>query len=110
MTTPVQSQKDDLESLGYMMVYFAQGKLPWQGLKASTSVEKDRLVMDKKMALSVEALCVGLPQEFTQYMWYVKSLKQGEKPADNTGSAIGQRHYMDLFIYIRYEQKHRLCR
>ena len=66
--TQVQSQKDDLESLGYVMVYFANGKLPWQGLKAPNSTDKDRLVMERKMALSVEALCEGLPQEFAQYM------------------------------------------
>ena len=78
--TPVQSQKDDLESLGYMMVSFAQGRLPWQGLKASTGIEKDQLVMEKKMALSAEALCHGLPTEFAEYMRYVKSLKQGGGP------------------------------
>ena len=79
-TTSVQSPKDDLESLGYMMVYFARGKLPWQGLKAANSAEKDRLVMQKKVALSTSALCDGLPHEFAEYMRYVNSLKQGEMP------------------------------
>ena len=62
------------------MVYFAQGKLPWQGLKAANSVEKDALVMEKKMALSASALCAGLPQEFTEFMQYVNSLEQGRSP------------------------------
>lgn len=78
--TTAQSPKDDLESLGYMLLYFIKGKLPWQGLKAHDGAEKERLVMEKKKSLTADQLCAGLPVEFAQYMQYVKSLRRGETP------------------------------
>ncbi|KAK1093103.1 casein kinase I [Friedmanniomyces endolithicus] len=76
----VQSPKDDLESLGYVLIYFLRGILPWQGLKAHNVEEKDRLVREKKETTSVEDLCSGLPPEFAEYMTTVKSLGLGSRP------------------------------
>jgi hypothetical protein len=56
-----QGRRDDLESLGYMLIYFNKGKLPWQGLKARTKQEKYDLIGKRKREISVEELCRGCP-------------------------------------------------
>ncbi|CCE65057.1 hypothetical protein TPHA_0J02370 [Tetrapisispora phaffii CBS 4417] len=75
-----QSRRDDLESLGYVFIYFCKGSLPWQGLKATTKKEKYGNILEKKLSVSVETLCQGLPQEFVEYLLYCKNLKFDQKP------------------------------
>ncbi len=58
-----QSRRDDLESLGYVLVYFVRGKLPWQGVQAQNKAEKYHKIMEKKMATPVEYLCADLPRK-----------------------------------------------
>lgn len=56
-----QSRRDDLESIGYMLIYFFKGKLPWQGLNTKDKEEKYRKIKEMKNELVVEEFCEGLP-------------------------------------------------
>lgn len=76
-----QSCRDDLESLGYVMMYFLRGNLPWQGLKAATKHQKYDKIHKKKLYTSISELCAGFPAEFTTYFQYCRSL-QYEDPID----------------------------
>lgn len=59
-----QSRRDDLESLGYVLMYFNLGSLPWQGLKAATKRQKYERISEKKMSTPIEVLCKGYPCRF----------------------------------------------
>lgn len=76
-----QSRRDDLESLGYILIYFLKGELPWMNLNGTTKEEKHKLIVTCKKSLTVEKLCEGLPQEFCEYMNYARNiLKFDEEP------------------------------
>lgn len=59
-----QSRRDDLESLGYVLMYFNLGSLPWQGLKAATKRQKYERISEKKMSTPIEVLCKGYPCKY----------------------------------------------
>ena len=59
-----QSRRDDLECLGFVLLYFLLGSLPWQGLRAKAKKEKYDMIKEKKVETSIEELCKGLPEEF----------------------------------------------
>ena len=78
-----QSRRDDLESIGYLIIYLIKRKLPWQGCYGSTKIEKYNKILEKKLSISSEILCKDLPIEFTIYLNYVKNLKYNERPDYN---------------------------
>ena len=52
-----QSRRDDMEGLGYVLLYFRRC-LPWQGKKTVDKISK------KKLNTTVDVLCKGQPAEF----------------------------------------------
>ncbi|KAH9286421.1 Casein kinase I isoform alpha [Echinococcus granulosus] len=75
-----QSRRDDLEALGYVLMYFSRGSLPWQGLKANNKRQKYERIRDKKIATPPEILCKGFPSEFSTYLNYCRNLRFEETP------------------------------
>lgn len=69
-----QSRRDDLEALGHVFMYFLRGGLPWQGLKAATNKQKYEKIGEKKQTTHIKELCDGFPDEFNQYLTYVRNL------------------------------------
>ena len=74
------SYRDDMESLGYLWIYLALGRLPWQGIRDCSGPEKIERIGQIKASTTAEQLCAGLPQEFVTYMSYVRSLRPFDMP------------------------------
>ncbi|CAD8168695.1 unnamed protein product [Paramecium octaurelia] len=69
-----QNRASDLESLGYLAIYFLKGSLPWMHIHAETPEEKIKLIGQKKMNTSIEELCFGLPKTFEDYFKYIQNI------------------------------------
>jgi serine/threonine protein kinase len=78
-----QSRRDDLESIGYCLIYFIKGELPWQGLKAKVLKERYSRIMETKIQTSIVNLCKNCPKELEVFMHYVRDLRFDEKPDYN---------------------------
>jgi len=75
-----QSRRDDLECLGFVLIYFMRGNLPWQGVRVVDKKEKYELIKSKKTDIPLETLCEGLPEEFVTYMRQCREMKFEERP------------------------------
>lgn len=74
----LQSRRDDLEALFYMLLYFYNGTLEWKHISNDSGdrVERNRLILKHKEQLKVEAI----PEVLRGYYLYVKQLTYDENP------------------------------
>ena len=75
-----QSRRDDLEAVGYVLMYFLRGKLPWQGLRVKNKEDRYHKIMEIKQETSPSLLCHGFPKEFKKYVEYTRNLEYEQDP------------------------------
>ena len=75
-----QSRRDDIEALGYIMVYFLKGSLPWQGMVINDPKKKYDKIKQLKCDIKLEVLCEGLPKECIKFIQYARDMKFEDRP------------------------------
>ena len=78
-----QSRRDDLEAIGYVLLYFLLGRLPWQGMLNKNKDERYKKIMEVKRDSDMHELCKNLPPEFEKYITYTRNLKYEQDPDYN---------------------------
>ena len=78
-----QSRRDDLESLGYLLLFFLLGRLPWQGYVSNSKEDKYYKITEIKKKTTAKELCENLPKQFEEYIIYTRNLKYEEIPKYN---------------------------
>ena len=100
-----QSRRDDLESAGYVLMYFLRGSLPWQGIPGKNKEERYKKILQKKEGTSAEELCKDFPEEFKEYIEYTRNMEYEEDPdyerlKDYFKNIIENRNENFDYIYI----------
>jgi casein kinase 1 epsilon len=93
-----QSRRDDLEALGYCLVYFLKGALPWMGLDARDRKQKYDRICEVKLGTPFEDLCEGQPVEFVMYFRALRELRFTDTP----DYALYRQWFRDLFVRNGY--------
>jgi serine/threonine protein kinase len=75
-----QSRRDDLEAIGYMLIYMLRGNLPWEGLKTKDREERNAMILERKVNNTIDSLVEGYPKVFGEFLRTARNLKFEENP------------------------------
>ncbi|CAG2176291.1 unnamed protein product [Oppiella nova] len=77
-----RSRRDDMESLGYCIVFMAKGSLPWMSRKHRNlmSTKTIREIGTAMKETSLEELCAGLSPRFVQYFQIISHYEFEDEP------------------------------
>ena len=89
-----------MEAVGYVLLYFLRGRLPWQGIPVKNKEERYRKIMEKKIETFASELCQGFPMQFAQYINYTRNLKSEEDP--------NYSYLKDLFVSTLNDMGHKI--
>lgn len=96
-----QARRDDLESVALILIYFAAGGLPWQGVRCISKLQKYEQIKKMKMETPVHDLCkdVSCPHPFMQLLNYARDLEFTQCP----DYAWCVRLFTDLMLHMEWE-------
>lgn len=95
------SRRDDIESLGYILMYFLRGNLPWQG-QTGHKVDHKYMYNKVKMDTTVDELCSGYPNQFAEFLHHARGLGFYEQPDYSFLRSL----FRDLFIQQKFQLDH----
>jgi hypothetical protein len=92
-----ESRRDDLESLGYLLVFLFKRRLPWTNADGKQGIVRARKVV------TLKSLCQGCPMELQKYFDLVLGWKNATPPYNElkellqglTGMPSGKRVLFD---------------
>ena len=76
----IQSRRDDLESLCYLLLYLMKGSLPWDNVYGKNENEEILLIYKIKKFMKPELLFMNLPKQTIEFFKYCKKLEYEQKP------------------------------
>ena len=99
------SRRDDMESIGYILLYLLNGDLPWQGLNVKKE-EKNKLIGDIKSNIKLwELYSDTIPGEIILFIEYCKKLHYDAEPDYQYLKNI----LNNLFLHKGFKYDNKIC-
>ena len=103
------SRRDDLESIGYILIYFINGSVPWENILIKNKEEKIKKIIDMKKRMINEMMKEQLPEELKLFFSYIQNLGFEKDPdyyyLKNLLRIVINSEYSDKNFYFKVANK-----